>query len=177
MVGGYITQTYRVFYIMSTRQSIRFHRESHRDATLLKFLIWLQCLGLNEKPKGQIHRTITFAFCMLDAPKTLERALLNRQNKFSLSSLLNFKLTNVSYLTLSTLLRVSASLKKTAGQPRKVFPDQPSCSSVCSSPVQSKRQAHKESYQGIYKICNITLKSSVCHYCLTHYIYFQKRIQ
>ena len=108
-------QTYRVFYIMSTRQSIRFHRESHRDATLLKFLIWLQCLGLNEKPKGQIHRTITFAFCMLDVPKTLERALLNRQNKFSLSSLLNFKLTNVSYLTLSTLLRVSASLKKLQG--------------------------------------------------------------
>lgn len=108
-------QTYRVFYITSTRQSIRFHRETHRDATLLKFLIWLQYLSLSEKPKSQIHKTITFASCMRDAPKMLEYALLNWQNKFSLSYLLNFKLTNVSYLTLSILLRVSAGLKKLQG--------------------------------------------------------------
>lgn len=115
MVGGYITQNYRVFYIMSLRQSIRFHRESHGDATSLKFLIRLQSLGLNEKPKGQIHQTITFAFCVLDALKTLECALLNRQNKFSLPSLLNFQLTDISYLTVTTLLRVFAGLKKLQG--------------------------------------------------------------
>lgn len=58
-----------VLYFMSSRQSIRFHRESHRYATLSKFLIWLQCLGLNEKPKGHLHKTITFALCTLHAPK------------------------------------------------------------------------------------------------------------
>lgn len=58
-----------VLYFMSLRQSIRFHRESHRYATLLKFLICLQCLGLNEKPKGQLHKTITFAWYTPDAPK------------------------------------------------------------------------------------------------------------
>ena len=148
-------QTYRVFYIMSMRQSIRFHRESHRDATLLKFLIWLQYLGLKEKPKSQIHKTITFASCMLDAPKMLEYALLNWQNKFSLYYLLNFKLTNVSYLTLSILLRVSAGLKKLQGSKKGV-----PCSAILfiyvSSPVQSKTQAHEESYWGINKIGNIT---------------------
>lgn len=72
-----------VLYFMSSRQSIRFHRESHRYATLSKFLICLHCLGLNEKPKGQLHKNNYICFVNPSCPKTLEFALLKRQNKFS----------------------------------------------------------------------------------------------
>lgn len=173
MVGGYITQTYRVFYVTSRRQSIGFHRESHKEATLSKFLFYLKCLGLNDNPRTKFVQQFYLLFALF-MPQTLEFALLRRQNKFYLLSLQNLKLTNASHLNLN-ILRSFAGLRKIqCSEERRSRLRLPIyLSARLQSLLHSVMQ--RQPSRAFYKICGLTIKNSLCHHSSMHYIYFPNK--